>query len=68
MKPKRNNIAGLQLADILAYPVKQSILLENKRIPDPGNIFGKKICETIKTKYNRHLYWGYIKGYGRIFI
>ena len=68
LKPKRNNIAGLQLADILAHPVKQSILQENKKIPDPGSIFGKKICEAIKTKYNRHLYRAYIKGYGRIFI
>jgi len=68
LKPKSKNIAGLQLADILAHPVKQSILQENKEIPDPGNIFGKKICEVIKTKYNRHLYQECIKGYGRIFI
>jgi len=68
LKPKRNNIAGAQLADILAYPVKQSILLEYKKIPDPGNIFGKRICEAIKTKYNKQLYLGRIEGYGRIFI
>ncbi|OYD17179.1 hypothetical protein CH333_01780 [candidate division WOR-3 bacterium JGI_Cruoil_03_44_89] len=67
-KPKRSNIAGLQLADILAYPVKQEILLDNKRISDPGDVFGKKICRVIKTKYNKHLYRGYIKGYGKIFI
>ncbi len=68
LRSKRNNIAGLQLADNLAYPVKQSILLEYKKIPDPGNIFGKRICEAIKTKYNKHLYRGHIEGYGRIFI
>lgn len=68
LKPKKSNIAGLQLADNLAYPVKQSILLEYKKIPDPGNIFGKRICEAIKTKYNKHLYRGHIEGYGRIFI
>ena len=68
LKPKRNNIAGLQLADILAHPVKQSILRENKKIPDPGGIFGKRICEAVKTKYNKQLYSGRIEGYGRIFI
>jgi len=68
LKPKSKNIAGLQLADILAHPVKQSILQENKKISDPGNIFGEKICEVIKIKYNRHLYQECIKGCGRIFI
>lgn len=68
LKPKRNNIAGLQLADILAYPIKQNILLESKKIPDPGDVFGKRICKVIKTKYNKQLYSGQLEGYGKIFI
>jgi len=68
LKLKRNNIAGLQLADIMAHPVKQSILRENKKIPDPGDIFGKRICEAVKTKYNKQLYSRRIEGYGRIFM
>lgn len=68
LKPKSANIAGLQLADLLAYPIRQDILLEEERISDPGDVFGKEICEAIKPKYNKHLYDGRIRGYGRIFL
>jgi hypothetical protein len=69
LKSKQANIAGIQLADLLAYPLKQEILAENGRIPDiPDELFGKKVCEIVKKKYNRHFYDGRIYGYGKVFL
>lgn len=68
LKPKYKNIAGLQLADLLAYPLKQLILVENNCISDPGDVFGKKVIDAISSKFNYHIYNGRIYGYGKIFI
>ena len=67
LKPKSSNIAGLQVADLLAYPVKQKILMENKVIRSLDD-FNKEICAVVHSKYNRHAYDGRISGYGWIFI
>jgi len=66
VKPKTANISGLQLADLLAYPVRQEILLEHGKIEDPGEVFGKRVCATLAGKYNRHLYNGQVAGYGKV--
>jgi len=68
LKPKWKNIAGLQLADLLAHPSKQEILVEEQRIDAPGDNFGKQICKCIQAKYNQQVYQGRIKGYGKIFL
>ena len=68
LKPKSANIAGLQLSDLLAYPSKQEILIEEQRIDDPGDNFGKQICQCIQGKYNRQVYQGRIEGYGKVFL
>lgn len=68
VKPKSANIAGLQLSDLLAYPSKQEILIEEQRLDDPGDNFGKQICQRIQVKYNKQVYQGRIKGYGKIFL
>ncbi|MBT9141140.1 MAG: hypothetical protein DDT30_01727 [Dehalococcoidia bacterium] len=68
VKPKSANIAGLQVADLLAYPVKQEILMDEGRISDPGGIFGKDICRVITTKYNRQIYQDRVQGYGKVFL
>lgn len=68
LKPKSSNIAGLQLADLLAYPVKQSILIDNKKIGQTRNTFSDHICRHIEGKYNRQIYQNRISGYGKIFL
>lgn len=69
LKPKTKNIAGLQVADLIAYPSKQEILVYydrcNKNIEDK---FGEKICECIQFKYNTQVYEGRRIGYGWIFL
>ncbi|MFC1968913.1 DUF3800 domain-containing protein [Chloroflexota bacterium] len=68
LKPKFKNIAGLQLSDLLAHPSKQEILIEEKRLDNRADNFGRQICQNIQTRYNRHLYDGRIKGYGKVFL
>lgn len=68
LKPKAANIAGLQVADLLAYPCKQEILLAHERIQDPGDVFGKEISRCVASKYNRRLSDGRVKGYGQVFL
>lgn len=64
IRPKSANIAGLQLADILAYPVRQAVLLQKGLIHDPGDVFGKKIYEAARRKFNCNECNGEIEGYG----
>lgn len=68
IKPKLANIAGLQLADLLAHPCKNQILFENKKTDKVGGSYAQKIYEVINKKYNKHAYKDTIEGYGRVFI
>lgn len=68
LKPKQANIAGLQIADLLAHPLKQDILVEERRILDWEDTFGQKICETVTDKYNRQVYKNIVHGYGKVFL
>ncbi|HEX9744948.1 MAG TPA: DUF3800 domain-containing protein [bacterium] len=53
VKPKKNNIAGLQIADMIAHPSCRHILELYKGIPGPGR-FGKLIAEILEeSKYLR---------------
>ena len=66
LKKKSFNIAGLQLADLLAHPVSREILIENGLINESKDTFGRQITNVIQGKYNRHLYDGRVEGYGKI--
>lgn len=67
LKRKEANIAGLQLADLLAHPLKEDVLVRYCRIPEPKD-FGAKIRQAVVTKLNRRFGDGKIDGYGRIFL
>jgi len=68
VKAKWANIAGLQLSDLLAYPSKQEILIEEQRIGGPEDNFGTQICQCVQAKYNQQVYQGRIRGYGKVFL
>lgn len=68
VKPKRANIAGLQLADLLAHPLTRDVLQAYRRAPPPTGEFTTRICEISKSKYNRQIYQGRINGYGRVIL
>lgn len=68
LKPKFKNIAGLQLADIVAHPVKQQILLEKGCIQQVKAGFGGELCQVLEAKFNKQVYTGRIWGYGKKFL
>jgi hypothetical protein len=66
IKPKKANISGLQLSDLIAHPSRREILLENGLIDDDRLTFGDQICEILRrSKYLRHKKTGLQKGYGK---
>ncbi len=53
LRKKDHDIAGLQLADLLAYPSKIDVLTQNNRsLPSQRGPFTQKIISTIRVKYN----------------
>ncbi|MGC8787605.1 MAG: DUF3800 domain-containing protein [Anaerolineae bacterium] len=68
LKRKEANIAGLQIADLLAHPAKQNLLVREGRISEHDDVFGEEICKRIECKYNRHFSDGRIRGYGKVFL
>ena len=64
LKPKKANIAGLQLADLLGHSVKQWVLKQNGLLAEELSPFACRLMEIVEKKFNRHLYDGRIKGYG----
>lgn len=54
VKPKANNISGLQLADLIAHPSRNEILEENDLLDRPLAPFGTKVVEILQWKYYQH--------------
>lgn len=54
VKPKSNNISGLQIPDIIAHPSRDEILSENDLLDRPLAHFAKKIIDILQDKYYRH--------------
>ena len=66
IKNKSANTAGLQLADLLCHPARQSILKDAGFIAEPAAPFAARVLALVETKWNRHLYDGRIEGYGKV--
>lgn len=65
---KSANIAGTQIADLLAHPSKQGMLLEQGILDKYEQKFGPRICEVIRDKYNQRFHDGRVEGYGKVFL
>ena len=66
VKPKRANISGLQLSDLIAHPSRREILADHGLTDDNRIVFGDQICQILReTKYLRHHRTGKITGYGK---
>jgi hypothetical protein len=64
VKPKINNIAGLQITDLIAHPSRNEILRENDLLSTKMSPFAEKIIKIINKKYYR----GKNKIFGKKFI
>jgi hypothetical protein len=54
VKPKANNISGLQLADLLAHPSRNEILKEHGLLERNIAPFGKAVIGVLQEKYDQH--------------
>lgn len=67
LKTKISNIAGLQLADLIAYPSFRALLAGRQGQPLPIN-FGGRIAKILEAaKYNRSSE-GQIEGWGKMWL
>lgn len=53
VKPKANNIAGLQLADLIAHPSRNEILYEQGLLQTKLGRFAQQVIEILQSKYDR---------------
>jgi hypothetical protein len=66
LRDKSANVAGLQLADLIAHPSRREILLDNQLIVDNRDVFGDQISAILRqSKYLRNRRTGQIEGYGK---
>jgi hypothetical protein len=64
VKPKASNIAGLQLADLIAHPSRNEILHDHGLLPRPIAPFAHSVIEILRTKYDQQ----HGRIYGKKFI
>jgi len=67
LQPKSKNIAGLQLADLLAHPAKTRCILNHGVAGVTESDFGKKVADLFWTKIRKRSS-GDPKGWGEIYI
>jgi len=53
VKTKANNIAGLQLSDLIAHPSRNEILEEQQLLGRPMPPFAQKIIRVLQSKYDQ---------------
>ena len=66
VKPKSANIAGLQIADLLAHPSRKEMLRDRGIGKEDTYTFGNEIIRILKEKYYQKN--GKINGYGKKFL
>ena len=67
LKKKEHAIAGLELADLLAYPLKREIVAERRREKPPTD-YSSALLDAARSKMNRNMYTGRTSGYGKIWL
>ena len=68
LRNKTVNVAGLQLADILAHPVKCWVLAQASRITWTAPPFATRLLDLTLCKLNCHPQRGHVEGYGTVVL
>lgn len=63
VSPKHDNVAGLQLADLIAHASWKSMRLSREGQPQAHDFGGRIAALLLKSKYRRS-WWGKVDGYG----
>jgi hypothetical protein len=66
VKRKSDNVAGLQLADLLGNPVRQCVLRREGHLSGESPPFASRLLTVVESKFNRQLYSGKLDGYGMV--
>jgi len=64
LKRKHENIAGLQMVDLLAHPVRRYVLVCHQATSEEPTDFERRMFKILEGKFNRHSYTGKVEGYG----
>lgn len=67
VRPKASNVAGLQIADLLAHPLKRDVLRSATRL-GPADGFEAELLAVVIPRYNRRPSDGRVEGYGRVLV
>jgi hypothetical protein len=67
LKKKEHAIAGLELADLLAYPFKREMIAERRGEGLPED-FGSALLDAARPKMNCQAYTRRIAGYGKVWL
>lgn len=67
LKKKEHAIPGLELADLLAYPLKREMVAE-RRGEAPPTDFSSALLDIARPKLNCHVSSGRITGYGKVWL
>jgi len=65
-RKKLHNDNGLQLADLLAHPLRHAVLQAFGKAEAENGTCGARIREAVKDKYNRNFNTGCVLGYGMV--
>lgn len=68
IEPKSQNVAGLQLADLLAHPFKQRILSARRINDNFTGRFAERVYNTVLEKIRKSPNTGRTTGFGEVFI
>jgi hypothetical protein len=63
LEPKTMNVAGLQVADLLAHPAHRTFKFLKLGMPEPED-YGASLIKTLEAVYDRHPRSGAIEGCG----
>ena len=67
IKPKSSNIQGLQIADLLAYPLREKFLHERRIRNNFAGTFNETVYKAVANKIRKSS-TGKTTGYGEIFV
>jgi hypothetical protein len=68
VRRKSADMPALEIADLLAYPMKQDIIRRRGALASDPGPFGQDLCRLIEPKLHRHYQSGDIDQFGRRFI